>query len=147
MLYSDKLSKAHRKKNFLLHFLTVGVVLVLYIANSCYIKPMMDEKSFFGFIMINFFNDMMAGVVVVSLANIISIIFKRRYIKHSLFYVVVCLFECLVWEVFRPYVLSVINPFHKNPKFLWGDCIAYAVGTLLAFMFICIVNRRNKSEP
>ena len=116
-------------------------IIFAYCLNSFLIKPYStQESSFFCFFMHNFFNDIWAGCFIAIVPNLIALK-KGMVFNNILFYVVLWLFESLVWEWGRPFVLHVFNPFNKLPKFLWGDFLAYALGTILVYTIVVLIVR------
>ena len=141
MIYSNVLTKKKLVVNIFylsVSFLFVGMA---YIINSCCIKPQIVEiNTFWQCCMVNYFNDFWAGIFIATFSNLMFILVKKRYIRNSIFYVALWIFVSLIWEVFRPFVLLVANPFNKTPKALWGDVVVYGMGILLFYIIITLLN-------
>ncbi len=121
------------------------IIIILYFINTYKIKPILTNlESPIEFFMMNYFNDICAGSLISALSNLLFLNYNR-YFDHFRFYFVLWVMECIFWEVLRPYILLFYNPFNKTPKFLWNDFIAYAIGTILIYLLICIIvrNRQN----
>ncbi len=146
-MLSKKLHKNEKKVLAIISLLIISLVALSYLLNTIYIKPQLNEKSnWFSFFMINYFNDVGAGMMIAAFSNLLFIIKKRRYISSLKFYLFLALIECIIWEIIRPFILMIFNPFNKNPKFLWGDMIAYAIGTLIIYLIFSISFSRVNNE-
>ncbi len=97
--------------------------------------------------MINYFNDVGAGIMIPAFSCLLFTIHQKKCPTALTFYLLLAVIECVVWEVLRPYVLMVFNPFDKTPKFLWGDMIAYTIGTLVTYFIIIITYKIMNNEP
>lgn len=130
-----------------MHIVLVGIVVIFYGVNSFYVKPKLSDKGgVFAFFMINYFNDVGAGVMIAAFANLLFLHNKGKCVVGVLFYLILTAYECVIWEVVRPFVLMLFNPFHKTPKFLWGDMLAYALGNVAVYCITSFLYRviRNK---
>ena len=147
-LYSEILDKKRCFSNIVLALIILLFIAILYVVNSCYIKPLVAKSvSCFSYFMINYFNDFWAGVFIAISANLFVLVTRKQYLRNIIFYLGLWLFESLIWEVVRPYILSVFNPFSKNPKFLWGDVLVYGVGTILGYLLFKVFNfKLRKTE-
>ena len=146
-MLSAKLNK--NEKNFLviINLIIISLVSLLYLLNTSYIKPRLNENDdWISFFMINYCNDVGAGIMIAAFSNLLFILKKRRCIISLKFYLFLSLIESLIWEFVRPFVLMIFNPFNKYPKFLWGDMIAYTIGTLMVYLIISIIYRRMSNE-
>jgi hypothetical protein len=86
----------------------------------------------------NFFNDIWAGCFISIVPNLIALK-KNRIFNNLWFYVILWIFESIVWELGRPFVLYIFNPFHKTPKILWGDFFAYMLGTFIVYLVVMLI--------
>ena len=151
-LYSEVLDKKRLVSNIVFSLIVFLSIAILYYINSYCVKPQIVESdSVFNYFMVNYFNDLWAGIFIVFSANLIVLITQKKYIKSVIFYVCLWILESFIWEIARPYVLTIFNPFNKTPKFLWGDIVIYGIGTLLGYLLFKVFNfklrkknRRNK---
>ncbi len=137
-------SPLNKKELFINFFSCISLLLVIicfYIINSLFIKPSISiVDSWTDYFFINFFNDIWAGVFICVLLNLLLLHSKKRFAKNFFIYVFLWLTESIIWEIFRPYVLLIFNPFNKIPKALFGDVISYGLGTFFAYFFFIILN-------
>lgn len=139
-------TKGTKKRILILLLLLVVLTFITYGINSFIIKPKIGQpKNVLEYIMVNFFNDFWAGVFIVSIANVIALR-KSCYFSDIVFYVCVFIFESIMWEVIRPYILYLFNPLNKTPHFLWGDFVAYGLGNFLVYFFIRITTRKRRKS-
>ena len=146
-MLSKYLNHKEKKVLIVVNLAIISFIALLYLINTIYIKPQLTEtENWYSFFMINYFNDVGAGVLIASYANLLFILKKRKFPLTLKFYLILSIVECIIWVVVRPFVLMVFNPFHKTPKFLWGDMIAYTVGTMITYLIISIIYRGIKNE-
>ena len=146
-MLSKKLHKNEKKVLTIISLFIISLVSLLYLLNTIYIKPKLNEnEDWISFFMINYCNDVGAGIIIASFSNLLFILKKRRCINSLSFYLVLSLFECIIWEFVRPFILIIFNPFNKTPKFLWGDMIAYTAGILVVYLIVFIVYKEISNE-
>ena len=146
-MLSKYLNYKEKKALMAVNIAIVAFIALFYLINTIYIKPQLNEaENWFSFFMINYFNDVGAGAFIASFSNILFILRKGKFPVALKFYLILSIIECIIWEFIRPFVLMVFNPFHKSPKFLWGDMIAYTAGTMFAYLIISIIYRGIKNE-
>ena len=137
-----------KKKRILFWILLSSFILtaIVYALNTFLIKPLIDTPTnFLEDVMVNYFNDFWAGVFMVAFANLI-VLRRNRYFYHVLFYIALFLFESVMWEVVRPFFLQVFNPFNRVPHFMWGDFVAYGLGTFIMFFVVLLTTREKKHD-
>ena len=135
------------KKKLLLFYCIISIVVtILYSVNSFIIKPLIiEDKGFIQYFMLNYFNDFWAGVIIAVIPNIL--LFKKGKVLISIVaYMVIWIVASLIWEFLRPFVLLLFNPFNKVAHFLWGDFVAYLVGTLITYVTIMIIIRHARCK-
>ena len=142
-MLSRKLDKNEKKWLSIIHLIIISFVSLSYLLNTIYIKPQLYEnEDWFSFFMINYYNDVGAGVLIAAFSNLLFIHKQRRCLCSFKFYLFLSLIECIIWEFVRPFVLMLFNPFKKTPKFLWGDMIAYTIGTFIIYLITYIIFRK-----
>ena len=138
----------HREKKVLM-IVNIGIcflIVLLYLINTIYIKPRLNEdENWHSYFMINYFNDVGAGLFIASYSNILFIHSEGKFPSAFKFYLILSILECIIWEFIRPFVLILFNPFHKSPKFLWGDMVAYTVGTMMTCLIVTIIYKGIKN--
>lgn len=146
-MLSKPLDKKEKKFITIINLFIVLFVSLSYLFNTIYIKPQLNENdNWISFFMTNYFNDIGAGVMIAAFANLLFILKKRSCVLALKFYLFLSLLECIIWEFVRPFILMVFNPLNKSPKFLWGDMIAYIVGTLIVYLIVYIAYKKLTHE-
>lgn len=146
-IFSKPLTQRLHASYIIMSLIFFILVFIFYFVNSNFIKPhITDNCSFFGYFMLNFFNDFWAGFFIATLCNFLFILTKNLYIKSPLFYLILWVVESFIWEIIRPFILKVFNPLDKTPKALWGDVIIYGVGTFTAYAIFSLLNRILKED-
>ncbi len=140
-IFSKSLNSKKMSANIWFFCVMFFIIIIAYFVNSFYVKThIMVIDSCWEYFMINYFNDFWAGVFIVSLTNLLSILGKKKYVKHIVFYITLWIIESFVWELVRPYILIIINPFDKSPTALWGDVVVYGAGTFGMYALLLIFN-------
>lgn len=146
-MLSKPLDKKEKEIITIINLFIIFLVSLSYLFNTIYIKPQLNENdNWFFFFMINYFNDIGAGVMIAAFANLLFILKRKRCVLALKFYLFLSLLECIIWEFVRPFILIVFNPFNKSPKFLWGDMIAYTIGTLFVYLTVYIAHKKLTHE-
>lgn len=122
------------KRKIIGFVVTVVVIALLYTINSIIIKPHCSEDdNWITYIMWNQFNDFLAGIAICTVADFFSLLILHKPFKKIYLYLLLWLAASFMWEILRPYVLKIFNPFHKKPKAKWGDVVAYGLGVLFYY--------------
>ena len=136
-----------KKREWLIQISILIVAFSLYLINSKIIKPNINEEnSLLEYFMYNQFNDFLCPIVLCSLIGSITSILKKEIISSVIIYLIVFVISALVWEVLRPYILLVFNPFNKVAHFKFGDIVAYFLGYSAHYIYIVFRYRIKRSE-
>lgn len=126
--------KSHKFEWLTQILLAIGVF-GLYLVNSFLIKPIVDtNNSVFEYLIANQLNDYLCPIFICGLFGFMTAIIRRVIVFHWLFYLVLFIVSAIVWEVLRPYILTVVNIFNKVAHFKWGDFVAYFLGYLSYYL-------------
>lgn len=110
---------------FILNFSLPGLCIILYLVNNYFIKPFYS-LSFTG----NYFNDILAGIVLLSYSNILLSFYSRKdlLIKKFDIMMVFLLAAGLFWEYITPlYKPGALSDVRDIPAYLTGGIIYYTV--------------------
>ncbi|MCR5706276.1 MAG: hypothetical protein K6G48_05740 [Acholeplasmatales bacterium] len=136
-----------KKYEALISAIIIISIIILYSINTWAIKPHCDEdRSFIEYIICNQVNDFLCPIALISILNLLTTITSRRVITSIIFYLILFIVSSLVWELLRPYILKLYNPFDKTPHTRAGDFIAYFLGYLVAYLVVYIRYRKEKSN-
>ena len=146
-MLSRRLDYIQKKKLIIFNLGIISLVSITYWINTIYIKPKLNEhEDWLSFFMVNYLNDLGAGIMIAAFSHLLFILTKRRYIISLRFYIFLAFVECIIWEFMRPFVLMIFNPFNKTPKFLWGDMLAYTIGTMIVYLLFLIIYKGMSNE-
>ncbi len=118
------------------NFIIIVIGTILYFVNNIFIKKISAGVAYLNYFINCYFNDILAGTIIIALINIILILFINKKINKLIYIFLLLLVIGYFWE----YVPNLIK---ENAITDICDIVAYEIGGFIYWICIQYINKKR----